>query len=150
MKKLNLPLWSKKNNRWKTTFLDTLYTKYFADTEPFANYQKGEQQFLVTVRACTKLVYPDKEYTVTGHQDDEIYRLPCRAYDRVNEKQGFIGRTVDSEVKKYFKKAEFKNNLQRIRKFAVWGSSPDGFGICLNPTPWTCKFKPGQPGYIQP
>ncbi|KAL0062997.1 hypothetical protein AAF712_010128 [Marasmius tenuissimus] len=144
-KKLNLPLWAEKNNRWKTTFLDTLYAKYFADTEPFANYRKGEQQFLVTVQACAELVYPDEEYTVTGHRDDEIYHA---VYDRVNEKQGFIGRTADSEVKKYFEKAELKNNPQRIKKFAVWGSSPDGFGICSNPTPRTCKFKPGQPGYI--
>ncbi|KAJ8095643.1 hypothetical protein PM082_022987 [Marasmius tenuissimus] len=146
-KKLNLPSWAEKNNTWKTTFVDTLYAVYFADTEPFANYRKGEKKFLATVQVCAELVYPNEEYTVTGHRDDEIYHA---AYDRVNEKQGLIDRIADAEVKKYFVKAEFKNNPQRIKKFAIWGSSPDGFGICSNPTPRACKFKPGQPGYIQP
>ncbi|KAK1228830.1 hypothetical protein PQX77_008125 [Marasmius sp. AFHP31] len=142
------PLPREIKRKWASTFLPTLCNRYFADTEPFANFRKG-QEFLRIVQEVFDLVYEEleKPYEVTGNKDDAVY---FHAYKRINEKQSKIGRHARDDIKAYFEGSQYKNKVSRIKKYAVWGARANGPGICATPTPENCTVGPGTKGYIPP
>ncbi|KAJ8091524.1 hypothetical protein PM082_024444 [Marasmius tenuissimus] len=142
------PLPREIKRKWASTFLPTLCNRYFADTEPFANFRKS-QEFLRIVQEVFDLVYEELEepYEVTGNKDDAVY---FHAYKRINEKQSKIGRHARDDIRAYFEGSQYKNKVSRIKKYAIWGARANGPGICATPTPENCTVGPGAKGYIPP
>ncbi|KAL0058855.1 hypothetical protein AAF712_014434 [Marasmius tenuissimus] len=146
--KLPLPAFALKQNNWRNLFLPTLYAIYFANPEPFVNFRKGGGEFHNIVQVVVDLVFPDEEYAVTTLKDDAIYHT---AYDRVGEKQSAIRRDAEDAVKNYFTDSQFKNKPSLVMSHAIWGSLPNGVGICATPTPRKhMNLKHGDEGYVAP
>ena len=58
----NLPEFAKQ--KWWTTFLPTLYDKFFASDQPFDTFNISSDQFVNLLQAVINKVYPDIEYKV--------------------------------------------------------------------------------------
>ena len=52
--------------KWQSTFLPTLYDKFFASDQPFDTFNLGSDQFVDLLQAVIDEVYPDIEYKVTS------------------------------------------------------------------------------------
>lgn len=59
--------------KWRDTFLPTLYDKFFTSDQPFNNFYKGTDEFVTLLQAVVEEVYPDIEYKVTS--SDSIHFL---------------------------------------------------------------------------
>ena len=67
----DLPEFAKK--KWHTSFLPTLYDKFFTSNKPFNAFFLGNDTFVAVLQAIVEEVYPKVEYKVTC--SDSIYFL---------------------------------------------------------------------------
>ena len=61
--------------KWRGTFLPTLYDKFFASDQPFDGFHKGSDHFITLLQTIVKEVFPDINYKVTS--SDSIHFLVC-------------------------------------------------------------------------
>ena len=52
--------------KWRNTFLPTLYDKFFASDQPFDTFNLGSDQFIDLLQVIVDEVYPDIKYKVTS------------------------------------------------------------------------------------
>lgn len=61
--------------QWWSTFLLTLYDKFYASDEPFDKFSASGDQFIALLQSIINEVYPDIDYNVTS--SDPIHFLVC-------------------------------------------------------------------------
>src|SRR6266446_3598250 len=59
--------------KWRETFLPTLYDKFFASGQPFDGFCRGSDQFIALLQGVIEEVYPNIDYEVTS--TDSIHFL---------------------------------------------------------------------------
>jgi hypothetical protein len=59
--------------KWRSTFLPTLYDKFFASNQPFDTFTSGSDQFVALLQVVVEDAYPDIKYKVTS--SDSIHFL---------------------------------------------------------------------------
>jgi hypothetical protein len=59
--------------KWRDTFLPTLYDKFFASDQPFEGFYKGSDQFVALLQGIIEEVYPNVDYEVSS--SDSIHFL---------------------------------------------------------------------------
>jgi len=59
--------------KWRETFLPTLYDKFFTSDQPFDGFCRGSNQFVALLQALIREVYPNVDYEVTS--TDSIHFL---------------------------------------------------------------------------
>lgn len=62
-------------DKWRATFLPTLYNKFFTSDEPFDGFNKGCDQFIALLQTIFGEVFPGIDYEVTS--SDSIHLLVC-------------------------------------------------------------------------
>jgi hypothetical protein len=67
----NLPEFAQ--TKWRTTFLPTLYGKFFTSDQLFNGFYKDSDQFVTLFQSIIQEVYPDIDYNVTS--SDSIHFL---------------------------------------------------------------------------
>lgn len=61
--------------KWRSTFLPTLYDKFFASDRPFDTFCVGSDEFVALLQEVVEEVYPEVKYKVTS--SDAIHFLVC-------------------------------------------------------------------------
>jgi hypothetical protein len=61
------------SEKWRDTFLPTLYDKFFASNQPFEGFYKGSDQFVALLQGIIEEVYPNVNYEVSS--SDSIHFL---------------------------------------------------------------------------
>jgi len=59
--------------KWRSTFLPTLYERFFTSDEPFDEFNAGSDEFVALLQSIIKEVYPNVDYEVTS--SDSIHFL---------------------------------------------------------------------------
>ncbi|KIM39261.1 hypothetical protein M413DRAFT_29440 [Hebeloma cylindrosporum] len=128
--------------KWRSTFLPTLYDKFFASDQPFDAFYKGSDQFVALLQAIIEEVYPDVEYKVTA--TDSIHFL---AYNRINERRSSIGSNAISIVKQHIGTL---NGEQAAKDWLRWSRRVDGPLFFKTPSPIDSPNDQKDPGYQFP
>ena len=64
--------------KWRETFLPTLYDKFFASDQPFDGFFRGSDQFVTLLQGIVEEVYPNVDYEVTSADSiNSLVRFHC-------------------------------------------------------------------------
>lgn len=63
--------------RWRDTFLPTLYDNFFASHQPFDGFCLGSDNFIALLQAIVEEVYPDIDYKVTSSESIHFLVRHC-------------------------------------------------------------------------
>ncbi|KAF8073481.1 hypothetical protein FPV67DRAFT_1409912 [Lyophyllum atratum] len=118
--------------KWRTTFLPTLYDKFFTSDQPFDTFCKGSNEFVTLLQVIVEEVYPDFEY---------------EAYNRVNEKRSSIGSNAITIVEKHLRTLEGE---QAAKDWLRWSRRVDGPLFFKVPSPIDSPVEQNDPEYRFP
>jgi len=143
--------------KWRDTFLPTLYDKFFTSDQPFEGFYKGSDRFVALLQGIIKEVYPDVDYEVTS--SDSIHFLvrhfylltylmqmcfSIQAYNRINEKRSSIGSNAINVVKQHV--GTLKGEIA-VKDWLRWSLRVDGPLFFKVPSPINSPIDHRDPKY---
>ncbi|RXW16093.1 hypothetical protein EST38_g9753 [Candolleomyces aberdarensis] len=141
----HLPTFAKVGNKWRVSFLPTLYHVFYISTDPFKNFMISTPALVGRVQQLVDLVYPEVAYEVQA--SNEPFHL--LSYNRINERRGLIAKSALDVVSKHVVSTTFSNNRDR-HDWLMWACRLDGPLFFEEPTPAWCKGNRGDEDYIEP
>ena len=84
--------------KWRSTFLPTLYERFFTSDEPFDEFNAGSDEFVALLQSIIEEVYPNVDYEVTS--SDSIHFL-VRHFTCLNIEIDFFFTTLISSLSRH-------------------------------------------------
>ncbi|KIJ89647.1 hypothetical protein K443DRAFT_126719, partial [Laccaria amethystina LaAM-08-1] len=132
------------DSRWKDIFNPSLSHALYISRDPFSDFTLKSPKFLAIVQKVFEAPFPDVTFLLTS--DDPVVE---KAYERIKSQKSKIRSDVLTNIKDFFKRADFSGQPAEIKGYIRWAltGGPAYYGQL---TPRTCKAKKDETGYIAP
>ncbi|RXW16151.1 hypothetical protein EST38_g9703 [Candolleomyces aberdarensis] len=142
----DLPSFVDVDNRWKEVYLPTLYHTFYLSAETFSAFKSSSSAFIKTIQAIVDLVYPYKDYTVTGVGDPIV----LMSYNRINGARSSIASDAMREIQEYIRKT-YAGKPSEAYEWLCWARCLEyGPLFFENPTPLHLIGDPEDPDFVYP
>jgi hypothetical protein len=146
------------DSRWKDIFNPSLSHALYISRDPFSDFTLKSPKFLAIVQKVFEASFPDVTFLLTSDDPvvekvsspsrfSDLRHTPCQAYERIKSQKSKIRSDVLTNVKDFFKRADFSGQPAEIKGYIRWAltGGPAYYGQL---TPRTCKAKKDETGYI--
>ncbi|KAF6755244.1 hypothetical protein DFP72DRAFT_1122970 [Ephemerocybe angulata] len=143
VRKPDLPPFTQVERRWATTFLPTLYDQFHRSREPFKDWFVSTPRLVTIIQGVVDEIYPDFDYNVQLYGDPVL----LVSYNRINERRTGLADYALTLVSDHVKAI---SDLTAANEWLSWACRLTGPLYFDQPTPYYCKAKIGDPGFIPP
>ncbi|KAF5361178.1 hypothetical protein D9758_009060 [Tetrapyrgos nigripes] len=105
---------------WKKRGCDTFNALLFASTDPFGEFAKSSESFLLACQSAVPKLWNSEYKVVRG---DAIFKL---GYNKIIDKRSDIGQKAMAVVNDFFAQKEYANQPILIREYARWALHYNG------------------------
>ncbi|TEB28616.1 hypothetical protein FA13DRAFT_1711641 [Coprinellus micaceus] len=143
VRKRDLPAFTQTQRRWNVHFLPTIYASFYHSAEPFKDFIVSTPRFVGIIQGAVDTVYPDFEHEVQLYGD----AILLMAYNRINDRRGNLAELALELVSLHVRGI---SNLSEANEWLAWARRLTGPLYFVDATPYYCKAKIGEPGFIPP